>query len=143
MEVIADSSSLIVLARLDALWLLERVFEYVAIVPEVEEETAIQGQARGYKDAERIALLVRSGKLVVVTPSSAERQLATEMVQCFTSLSHTDCLSLVCAKERKLILVMEEQRGRAVAVSEDIAYMTIQVLPHSLINKKRFCILPF
>ena len=72
MEAIADSSSLIVLARQNALWLLERIFERVLIVPEVENETAIQGKARSYTDAERIASAIRVGKLIVITPTAAE-----------------------------------------------------------------------
>jgi predicted nucleic acid-binding protein len=137
MEAIADSSSLIVLARLNALWLLERIFERVVIVHEVEEETAIQGKARGYRDAEQIERAIRTGKLVVVAPTSAEKRLATAMTQRLPALSRTDCLTLACAKERRLTLVMEEQRGRTVAVAQDIPYMTIQVLSlHCLIIEK-------
>jgi predicted nucleic acid-binding protein len=137
MEAIADSSSLIVLARHDALWLLERIFERVVIVPAVKDETSVQGKARGYADAERIEFAIRTGKLVIVTPTSAEKRLATSIAQRAPALSRTDCMTLACAKERRLTLIMEEQRGRNVAVAQGISYMTIQVLPlHGLISQK-------
>lgn len=66
MEVIADASSLIVLARQNALWLLERVFGSVVLVPDVQVETVAQGRAKGYADAERIAAAIVAGQLVVI-----------------------------------------------------------------------------
>jgi predicted nucleic acid-binding protein len=137
MEAVADSSSPIVLARQDALWLLERIFQRVVIVLEVEDETAVQGKARGYADAERIDRAIQTGKLVVVTPTTPEKRLGASIIRRAPTLSRTDCLTLACAKERGLTLVMEEQRGRNVAVSQGISYMTIQVLPlHGFISQK-------
>ena len=129
MTAIADASSLIVLARQDALYLLERVFGSVVVVPGVKTETVVCGRAKGYADADNIAALIASGSLIVITPTLAENRLATSLRQAVPALSYTDCLTLMCAKERSLTLVMEEQRGRNVAVANGILYVTIQALP--------------
>lgn len=126
---IADASSLIVLARQDALWLLERVFGTVALVPGVEIETVNQGRARGYADAERIAAAIAARHLMVIRPTASEDRLASSLVRNAPALSHTDSMTLACAKERQLVLLMEEQRGRNTAVAHNITYVTIQVLP--------------
>jgi len=128
-KAIADASSLIVLARQDALWLLQRVSGPVALVPDVETETVVQGKARGYADAERIEAAITAGQLVVISPTSAEARLASSLNQRAPALSRTDCLTLACAKERHLTLVMEDQRGQNVAVAQGIVYVTIQALP--------------
>lgn len=129
MNAIADASSLIVLARQNALWLLERVFGPVALVPGVVIETVDQGKARGYADAGRIEAAITAGQLVVISPTSAEKRLATSLGRSAPALSYTDCLTLACAKERGLTLIMEEQRARNVAIAHNIDYVTIQVLP--------------
>jgi predicted nucleic acid-binding protein len=129
MNAIADASSLIVLARLDALWLLERTFGAVALVPEIEFETVVQGKAKGYADARRIEAAIVAQRLVVVSPTTSERQLAAAINQNAPGLSRADCLTLACAKERALTLVMEEQRGRNIAVAHGVTYVIIQVLP--------------
>jgi predicted nucleic acid-binding protein len=134
---IADASSLIVLAHLNALWLLERVLGQVALVPAVEMETVVQGRARGYTDAERIAAAIAAGHLAVISPTPAEKRSATTLAQSARTLSHADCFTLACAKERGLALVMEEQRGQNVAVAHGIAYVTIQVLPLQGFIKER------
>jgi len=38
-------------------------------------------------------------------------------------------MTLACAKERGLILIMEERRGRNIAVAHNVTYVTLQVLP--------------
>ncbi len=129
MNAIADASSLIVLARQNALWLLERVFGQVALVPGVEIETVTQGKAKGYTDAIQIETAITAGRLIVISPTAAEKRLALSLSRSAPALSRTDCMTLACAKERGLTLVMEEQRGRNVAVAHEIPYVTIQVLP--------------
>jgi predicted nucleic acid-binding protein len=129
MNAIADASSLIVLARQNALWLLERTFGAVGLVPEVEFETVVQGKAKGYADARRIEAAIAAQRLVMTSPTASERQLATALNQGAPSLSRADCLTLACAKERALTLVMEEQRGRNVAIAQGVPYVIIQVLP--------------
>lgn len=137
MSAIADASSLIVLARLDALWLLERIFGPVVLVPGAEVETVMQGRVMGYADAERIAAAIAMGRLVVIPPTAAEKRLATSLGRVAPAMSRVDCLTLACAKERGLTLIMEEQRGRNVAVAHGIAYVTIQVVPlHGLIRDR-------
>lgn len=69
-EAIADSSSLIALGRLNALWLPERILEPVVIVPGVDEEVAVQGRVRDYKDRERIEIAIRASKLVAVASTA-------------------------------------------------------------------------
>jgi len=129
MNAIADASSLIVLSRQDALWLLERIFGPVALAPGVEAETVVQGKAKGYADALRIEAAIAAGQLVVISPTAAEKRLAATLGRGAPALSRTDCRTLACAKARSLTLVMEEQRGRNVAIAHIIAYVTIQVLP--------------
>ncbi len=137
MNAIADASSLIVLARQDALWLLERTFGTVALVPDVENETVVQGKAKGYADAWRIEAAIVAGRLVVVPLTTAERRLAATLNKHAPALSRTDCLTLACAKERNWTLIMEEQRGRNMAVAHGITYVIIQVLPlQGLINRQ-------
>ncbi|HYN89169.1 MAG TPA: hypothetical protein VER55_11590 [Ardenticatenaceae bacterium] len=137
MNGIADASSLIVLARQDALWLLWRVYATVVIVPGVEVETVVQGKAKGYGDALRIEAAIRGGHFVITPPTRDEQLLATSLERATAALSRTDCLTLACAKERSLTLIMEEQRARNVAAANGIEYVTIQVLPlHGFIQKQ-------
>ncbi len=129
MQAIADASSLIVLAKLDVLWLLTRLYPAVALTNAVELETVVQGKARGYADASRIEAAIHAGQLTIITPTAAERRIAATWQRDAPSLSRADCLTLACAKERGLVLVMEEQRGRNLAAAQRITDVTIQVLP--------------
>jgi len=76
MNAIIDASSLIVLAREDALWLLDRIFDIVGLTPDVERETVTQGKAKGYTDATRIEAAIVAGQLTVISPT--EHELCTD-----------------------------------------------------------------
>ncbi|MEW6365126.1 MAG: hypothetical protein AB1714_10870 [Acidobacteriota bacterium] len=135
MKAIADASSLIVLSRIDALWLLKRLFGAMALIPGVEAETVVQGKARGYRDALRIEDAIRDKDLVVITLTDAEKHMAVSIRRSAPALSATDCQTIACAKERRIVLVMEEQRGRNIALAHGVEYMILQVLPlHGLIG---------
>ena len=129
MDAIADSSSLIVLARLDALWLLKRVLGVVAILPEVQAETVTAGKAKGYRDALRIEAAIRGGDLVLVQPRQSEQGLALALGQSSSALSYTDCLTVMCARERLSTLIIEDQRARKAAAANGVEYVTLQALP--------------
>jgi predicted nucleic acid-binding protein len=129
MDAIADSSSLIVLARLDALWLFARACHSLALTTAVENETVVQGKAHGYADATRIESAISTSQFRVIVPTFAENRLATEWQRHSSTLSHADCLTLACAHERRLTLIMEDQRARNVALARKIPYVSIQVLP--------------
>ena len=129
MDTIADSSSLIVLARLDALWLLKRVFGVVALVPEVQAETVTAGKAKGYRDALKIQAAIQAGDLMVVPPRPAEQALAVAFHGSSSALSYPDCLTVMCARERLWTLLIEDQRARKAAVANGVEYVTLQALP--------------
>lgn len=129
LDIIADASSLIVLARLDGLWLLDRMFARTTLTSAVEVETVHQGKARGYGDAVRIEAAIHARKLFVITPTDVEERRAHAMTKVAPALSLSDCLTLACAKERRATLLIEDRRARNVAASEGIDYVTLQVLP--------------
>lgn len=129
MTVIGDASSLIVLARLNGLWLLERVLGRVGLVSAVEVETVRQGKARGYADALRIEAAISAGALEVILPTEAEQQRAAALEQHVPALSRADCLTLVCARERDMRLLSEDRRARNEAVAQGIRHISLSVLP--------------
>lgn len=137
LNTLADSSSLIVLARLNDLWLLKRYFGSVGLTPSAYDETVVRGKALGYPDAMRIEAAVIDGWLQVVSLSADELTQSNVLRNSVPALSHTDCETLICARERKWVLIMEERRGRRVAERQGIHYMTIQALPlHGFIERK-------
>lgn len=137
MNVLIDSSSLIILARLDALWLLERCFGVVGLVSSVYEETVVRGKAKGYADALRIEAAITGHALSTIRLTADESKLATTLKAASPALSRTDAETLVCAGERGLTLVIEERHGRRIARQQGIKYVTIQALPlHGLIERK-------
>ncbi len=69
------------------------------------------------------------GELVVLTPTQAEEHRASALANRFAALSRSDGLTLVCAQERRLVLLMEDRRAKNVAIVEGIDYVTLQVLP--------------
>ena len=73
MVLLADASSLIVLARLDGLILLSRAVGDVELTRDVEAEVVTAGKAKGYADASRVEEAIARGTLVVLDPTATER----------------------------------------------------------------------
>jgi predicted nucleic acid-binding protein len=134
---IIDASSLIVLAHLDALWLLQKVYKLVGLPTSVFTEAVLQGKAKGYVDANRIEAAIVDGWLVQFEPTPAEETLAEQLGRQATALSSTDCDALGCAEMRDVLLIVEDRRIRNAAKARGIDYTVIQVIPlQGLIQRK-------
>ncbi len=129
MRLLIDSSSVIVLARVNALSALHTVYGSVGLIPSVYEEVVIQGQQKGFADATIVAQAVEDGWFSQVMLSEEDKRFAATLMKKTAGISHTDAETLACARSRKLTLLIEDRRARNVARTEDIPYITIQVFP--------------
>lgn len=129
MNAIVDSSSLIVLARLDRLWILRKFYRTAGLTTSTYVETVVQGKARGYADAQRIEAAIADGWMVVLSPTARDLELSEMLSTSISGLSRADCETLAYAKEHGLTLIIEERCGRRVAQAQGINYVTIQMLP--------------
>lgn len=137
MKAIIDASSLIVLARLDALWLLHRVYEVAGLPTSVFAEAVLRGKAEGYVDAHRIEEAIADGWIVQFDPTATERALAEKIGRQPTALSSTDCDALACAENRNTLLIVEDRRVRNAAKARGVDYTVIQAMPlQGLIQRK-------
>jgi predicted nucleic acid-binding protein len=129
LRVLIDSSSLIVLARVKALPALHDVFGRVGLIPSVYEEVVIQGQQKGFADAEVVARAVEDGWFSQLTLTGEEQRYAVVLMKKASGISLTDAETLTCARSRQLTLLIEDRRARNVARAENLPYITIQVFP--------------
>ncbi len=137
MKAIIDSSSLIVLARLNKLQVLQNLYGIIGITPSVHLETVVQGKAKGYADAQCIEAAIINGWLKILSPTANELRLAAKLCTSIPGLSKADCETLACAKKCGLTLLIEERRGRRAAQTHGINCLTLQVLPlHGFIQRK-------
>jgi predicted nucleic acid-binding protein len=129
LRIVIDASSLIVLARLNALTALHETYGVAGLTLSVYEEVVIRGGAKGIPDAQIVEAAVARGELTVFDLSAAEKRYAQSLLKRTLGLSQTDCETLACAHDRGLTLLMEDRRGRNAARANKIPYVTIQVFP--------------
>lgn len=129
MNAIADASSLIVLARMNGLSLVEQTLGSVGLTRPVEVEVVTAGKAKGYADAMRVEQAIAGGTLTVIDPTTSEQRQADRLLRQAPSLSRADCTTIACAHERSSLLLIEDQRARRVALAEGVRCVNIQMLP--------------
>ena len=129
MRSIIDASSLIVLARLDGLGLLDRALGGAVLTSDVEAEVVTAGRAKGYPDAAHVEAAIATSALIVIDPTPKERGQADALGRAATGLSRADCTTIVCARERGHSLLIEDQRARRVASAEGVHCIILQLLP--------------
>ena len=129
MQLLIDSSSLIVLARTKALSALHTVYGSVGLIQSVYEEVVTQGQQKGFADAMIVAQAVVDGWFFQVVLTESEQRFAAVLMKKTPGISRTDAEMLACARSRKVTLLIEDRRARNVARAENIPYITIQVFP--------------
>lgn len=102
-SIVSDTSSLIILSKLDQLILLENLFNKVLIPQRVEQE--LQAKEDGvYKK-------INSHSLFEVVKSENNEELAI----LDGILDYGEAEAIVLARERQLILLIDEKKGRKIA----------------------------
>lgn len=127
-SVISDASSLIIIAKLEAIDILYQVYGTIGIPPAVFRESVQVGFKRGKSDAFAIDAAIRSGQIVVVNLSSAQVAFAQHLYTA-NLLGWGECESLAYAKNTNAQVLIEERKGRSIARAEGIYYTVLQVFP--------------
>ncbi len=137
LRLIIDSSSLIVLARLDALSALHEVYGVIGLTASVYEEVVLQGQKKGVPDAAVVEKAVNDHWFRELSLTAVEKRFVTALRERTSGISRTDAETLACAYGHKLTVLIEDRRARAVARAEGIPYITIQVFPlYGVLDRK-------
>jgi len=129
LRLLIDSSSLIVLARVQALAAVHTVYGSLGLSDSVYTEVVTQGQQQGFADADIVAKAVEDEWFTQLTLTEGEQRFAATLMKKTSGISQTDAETLACARSRKLTLLIEDRRARNVARAEGIPYITIQVFP--------------
>jgi predicted nucleic acid-binding protein len=129
MNVVIDASSLIVLARVEALGTLHQIYNTTALPPAVFEEVVVAGEQLGKNDAWVVKAAMDKGWVVPITLAPEEEQIVKSLRQQYRALGLGECQALACAEKRHWLLLVEERKARVVARARGIRYSIIQVLP--------------
>jgi predicted nucleic acid-binding protein len=126
MKAMIDASSLIVLAKLDALQEAVDIYGILGITQSVEQETVRAGKTRGYADAYRIEQAIANSLIIVTKLDNATIKRVSELRRSSTALSESDCHIIACAAISALPLVLQDRRARL--ATEAIGVETISIV---------------
>lgn len=133
--VVADASVLIVLAKMQRLRLLQRVYGPVTIGPVVKTEVLDQGKAVSAIGVEQIDQPLTARWIRVVSLTARERQFMRRL-QRGTRLGEGEAEALALAQGRGWLLLVDDKEARAVAATLGIAYLgTAGVLLEAFFHK--------
>jgi predicted nucleic acid-binding protein len=126
---VADASSLIVLAKVNALHTLHAVYGVVAITDTVFREAVLVGQQLGKSDAWIIETALVRGLLTRISLTVEEEVLAQSYHSSNPSLDLGECESIALAESRSVPLIIEDRKAKALAKARDIVYTIVQMVP--------------
>ena len=115
MNAAIDASSLIVLAKFNAIQEAVDVYGILGITRSVEQETVFAGKTRGYADAQRIEAAIVNEQIIVSEINSHITKRATELRKSSTALSESDCHIIAFAAVKTLPLILQDRRARLAA----------------------------
>ena len=129
MNAAIDASSLIVLAKLNAIQEAVNVYGVLGITQSVEQETVHVGKTRGYVDAHRIEMAIGKGQIIVNEINNTMIKKAVELRRSSTALSESDCHIVAFAATKALPLVLQDRRARLAAETIGVETISIVGLP--------------
>ncbi len=133
-----DATTLIYLAKVNKLYLLERIDKELIIPRNVFEEVVVKGKDRGKPDALVIERLVDEGFFKIENAGGSELY---NKLKDNENLSQADVEVLVLARERDGTAIMDEDYARRIAEAEGIQcrgtiHLIFSLLKEGMISKE-------
>ena len=129
MNAAIDASSLIVLAKFNAIQEAIDVYGTLGITRSIEQETVHAGKIRGYAEAQRIEVAIVKGQIIVSEINNDIIKRATELRTSSTALSESDCHIIAFAAVKTLPLILQDRRARLAAEAIGVETISIVGLP--------------
>ncbi len=126
--IVVDASSLIIIAKLEAIETLHQVYGPIGIPTAVFRETVQTGFERKKTDAFVIDAAIRSGHIIVVELSPVQVSFAQHLY-ITNVVGWGECETLAYARDSDVQVLIEDRRGRSIARTEGVSYTTLQVFP--------------
>jgi len=125
---VLDTSSLIILAKLQEIEVAYRAFGPLGITPAVFEEAVERGKELGKDDALVIEAAIRASWVRVVSLYEPMKEFAQEL-SASGAFGPGERQAIAYAKETGTRLIIEERKGRTLARVHGVRYTVLQVLP--------------
>jgi|GEM_PF-914207 len=125
---VLDTSSLIIIAKLQDIDALHQAYGPLGIPPAVFQEAVEGGKQRGKDDALVIEAAIQAGLVQVLTLSEAQNRFAQNL-HTSGALGLGECEALAYAGDTGTRLIIEERKGRVLARAQGIKYTVLQVFP--------------
>ena len=120
--VVADASPLIVLAKLQRLWLLNDLYGAVLICPAVKRETLDAGRAVHARGVEQIETALEDGWLRPARLTADERDMVQRLAG-RARLGPGESESIAVANARRLRLIIDDKEARSVAAAARVEHL--------------------
>ena len=137
LRAVSDSGPLIHLAKIGALWLLEKLFDEILIPIEVKRETVDAGIESGYSDAEIIKEAIERGKIRVDEYKIRDLSLVEKY-----GVERGEYLAIMLAIKENCVFLCDDERARELAERRGLEVrgsigIILMALKKSLINKEQ------
>lgn len=126
---VADASSIIILAKLDELDTMYAVCGLVGLTDTVFREVVIEGKSRGKDDALTVEGAIERGFISRVTMTPEQEKLARALHIDVPACGLAECEAIAYAESEKVLLLIEERKGRNLARARGVQYTIVQLLP--------------
>jgi len=128
-DVVADASSLIVLAKLNALDTLHAIYGPVVITDTVFRETVLEGKRRNKEDALIVEAAIERGRLVRVSLTQRQQALAAALRAGTWACDPGEAEAIAYAEDTGSLLIIEDRQAKAVARARGVQYTIVQMVP--------------
>ena len=126
---VADSSSIIILAKLNELDTMYAVCGLVGLTDTVFREVVIEGKSRGKDDALVVEGAIKRDFITRVTMTPEQEKLARALHADVPACGLAECEAIAYAESEGILLLIEERKGRNLAMARGVQYTIVQLLP--------------